>query len=141
MSTILLPSYAFSSTSNAKLDTCDLRLQSVFRAVIEIRDCSIICGVRGRDEQNEAFRTGNSEKEWPFSLHNTEDPMLLVKAVDVYPYPIDLYDKRRFDHFAGIVLGVAFGMGIDLTWGGDWDSDLDLNEHKLQDLGHYQLRE
>ena len=130
----------FSRASVTKLATCDVRLQSVFHAVIERFDCTIVCGLRTRDEQSEAFRTGNSKKKWPDSKHNVSDGLLFSRAVDVAPYPINWKDLDRFRLFGGYVLGTADQLGIALRWGGDWDSDKDLNDQTFNDLAHFELK-
>jgi peptidoglycan LD-endopeptidase CwlK len=30
-------------------------------------------------------------------------------------------------------------MGIEIRWGGDWDGDGDLSDHKFNDLPHFEL--
>ncbi len=60
-------------------------------------------------------------------------------AVDIAPYPIDWKDHKRFYYLAGIVKGVASQMGIKVRWGGDWDSDNDLNDQSFMDLGHFEI--
>jgi hypothetical protein len=61
------------------------------------------------------------------------------RAVDVAPYPIDWNDTRRFDHFAGIVVGIAHRSGVKIRWGGNWDRDNDLNDQNFNDLVHFEL--
>ena len=56
------------------------------------------------------------------------------------PYPIDWNDKERFYFFAGYVKGIASQMGIELRWGGDWDSDNQLHDQTFMDLPHFELR-
>jgi peptidoglycan L-alanyl-D-glutamate endopeptidase CwlK len=60
----------------------------------------------------------------------------------VAPYPIDWNDTKRFYHFAGFVLGVAKSskIAIPIRWGGDWDSDNDLNDQTFMDLVHWELK-
>lgn len=127
----------FSQKSLERLNTCHPDLQKVFNKVIENYDCTIICGHRGKDEQDEAVRLGNSKLEWPNSKHN----QLLSLAVDVAPYPLDWNDTSRFYHFAGYVLAVANLMGVKLRWGGDWNGDLKFRDEKFKDLPHFELVE
>lgn len=125
----------FSRQSYDRLQSCDERLVVLFERVVELYDCTILVGHRGKAEQNEAFRTGKSKLEWPNSKHN-DLPSL---AVDVAPYPIDWYDKLRFYHFAGFVLGVAAEQGTRIRWGGDWDGDHDLTDQTFMDLVHFEI--
>lgn len=127
--------YKFSSKSKAQLLTCHPELQRLFREVIKGYDCTIIQGHRGKEEQDEYFRTGKSKLEWPLSKHN-KNPSL---GVDVAPYPIDWNDLNRFYHFGGYVKGVADQLDINIRWGGDWDGDNDLNDQTFNDLVHFEL--
>lgn len=131
----------FSDSSGFHLRTCDGQLQTLFKAVVETYDCTVIEGVRPREIQNEYFRTGRSRVEWPNSKHNCVDEAFCSRAADVAPCPIDWNDTKRFYHFAGFVLGVATELDILLRWGGDWDSDYDLNDQRFMDLVHFELLE
>lgn len=120
---------SFSTKSEAKLLTCDHRLQALFREVIKHVDCTILQGHRGREEQTLYFETGKSEKPWPMSSHNTTPS----RAVDVAPYPIDWNDIARFQAFAAIVKECAARLGIKVRWGGDFPH--------FKDYPHWELAE
>ena len=128
----------FGKESTEQLATCHPLLQKVFNEVIKHVDCSILEGHRGEALQNKYFREGKSGKQYPHGEHNKTPSY----AVDAMVYPIDWSDKgiTRQCLFAGFVLGIAKGMGIELTWGGDWDSDYNLREHSLFDTPHFQLK-
>ena len=130
----------FSKRSNERLATCRQDLQCLFHEVIKHFDCTIICGYRSQEEQERAFMEGKSKLRFPDSKHN-QIPSL---AVDVAPYDkdlknIDWQDIRRMYLFAGFVLGVASQMGIDIRWGGDWDSDTDIKDNSFNDLVHFEI--
>lgn len=127
----------FSQRSLDKLETCHEDLQRLFKEVVKHFDCTILQGTRGEEEQNEYFAKGLSKVKFPNSEHNS----LPSKAVDVAPYPIDWNDKERFYYFAGVVKGIALSMGINIRWGGDWDSDNDLKDQTFNDLPHYEIKE
>lgn len=127
----------FSAKSEERLATCHPDLQKIFNTVIKTYDCTVVCGHRSKDEQDEAVRTGNSKVSWPNSKHNS----LPSKAVDVVPFPVDWNDTSRFYHFAGYVLAVANLMGVKLRWGGDWNGDLKFRDEKFKDLPHFELVE
>jgi len=74
----------FSAISRERLETCDERLQRVFREVVKYFDCSILEGHRGQAEQHRDFMTGKSKVDWPNGKHNK----MPSKAVDAMPYPI-----------------------------------------------------
>jgi peptidoglycan L-alanyl-D-glutamate endopeptidase CwlK len=62
-------------------------------------------------------------------------------AVDLAPYPIDWDRLRSFDLLAGVGIGVASEMGIlkYMTWGGDWNRNMDVYDNDFNDLGHFQI--
>ena len=126
----------FGRTSRKRLESCHEDIQYIFNEVVKHYDCSIVCGYRGKKEQNEAYSKGNSKVKYPNGRHNK----LPSIAVDVAPYPIDWADEGRFILFAGFVLGVASQKGISLRWGGDWDSDFDLADNEFDDLVHFELK-
>ena len=127
----------WSRESHDRLATAHPQLQAIFNTVIGDFDCTVIVGFRNEAAQEEAFRTGHSTKQWPFSKHNVSPAI----AVDVAPYPVNWKDIRRFDYFSGFVMGVAKQLGFDLRWGGDWDQDTDLLDQNFNDLAHFELVE
>jgi len=80
------------------LSTVHTDLQDVFLEVIKHIDCTILCGHRDEEEQNNAFHEGKSKLKYPQSDHN-KAPSL---ALDGAPYPIDWRNTKRFYYFAGI---------------------------------------
>lgn len=111
----------------SNLKTCHPDLQRLFLAVIQYRDCSILCGHRTEAEQNAAYAVGNSRAKWGKSKHNTSPS----KAVDVMPYPIDWQNKEGMFVFAGFVLGMAACMNIKIKWGGDFSGFFDGPHYEL----------
>lgn len=118
----------FSNRSMSILETCDHRLQALFNTVIIEHDCSILCGYRGKEEQNYLESIGKSQLRFPKSKHNTSPSC----AVDVAPYPIDWNDIDRFVRFGQSVKIIAAAMRIPIVWGGDWVSF-------KGDYPHYEL--
>lgn len=129
--------YRFGKTSKRRLTTCHTDLQRLFNEVIKYYDCSILCGYRSEEKQNEAYSEGRSTVEWPNSKHNVYPSI----AVDVAPYPIDWDELRRFYMFVGIVRGVAAMMGINIRCGADWDGDMEVKDQNFHDLPHVELIE
>lgn len=125
----------FSQKSLNKLSQCHPKLQQLFLEVIKEHDCTVICGYRGKAEQDEAYYNGTSRVKWPNGKHN-HFPSL---AVDVWPYP---YPRTKngeldsnsvaWDNFAAIVLKKAQELQIDIVWGGSWDT--------FKDKPHYELK-
>ncbi|GEK12574.1 M15 family metallopeptidase [Aliivibrio fischeri] len=128
--------HKFSPISATRLASCHPQLQTVFTKVLEICDCSILCGHRTEAEQN-ALPNSNTQVRFPNSKHNS----VPSKAVDATPYPYDEDDRERFSYFAGIVIGVGASMGIAIRWGGDWDKDNELKDNGFDDLMHFELVE
>tara|TARA_Y100000004_G_scaffold4519_1_gene5385 strand:- start:71 stop:469 length:399 start_codon:yes stop_codon:yes gene_type:complete len=126
---------SFGAKSKANLSECHPDLQKVFNKVIQSYDCSVIEGYRGREEQDAAFHSGKSKLQYPKSKHNRQPAL----AADVIPYPVDWDDTKQFYHFAGFVQGIAEEMGIQIRWGGDWNSNRLFEDQSFHDLPHYEL--
>jgi len=107
----------------------------IFFKLIENYDVSIVCGYRGPEDQNAAFDSKNSKVQWPNSKHNDAPSM----AVDVIPYPSGWANVYQFYHMAGHIQAIADMYGIEIRWGGDWDSDDVLDDQTFMDLGHFEL--
>tara|TARA_R100000656_G_scaffold124707_1_gene103571 strand:- start:1862 stop:2254 length:393 start_codon:yes stop_codon:yes gene_type:complete len=127
----------FSKRSLKRLETCDERLQKLFKEVVKIFDCTVIEGHRGKEKQNKAFDEGKSKLRYPKGNHNK----IPSTAVDVAPYPINWKDRERFTYFAGFVKGIASSMGLVIRWGGDWDNDTFVHDNRFDDLPHYEIKE
>lgn len=125
----------FGDRSKANIETVHPDLKRLFEEVVKTYDCSIICGYRGEDAQNYAYSIGSSRVTWPNSKHNIH----LSSAIDVVPWPLDWENKKRFYHFAGYVWRVAESMGILVSWGGDWNRNLNLDDQNFFDLPHWEL--
>ena len=133
----------FSEISKAKLRTCHRDLQILFEYVITEYDCTVVCGHRGEQEQNEAYENGYSQLQWPNSKHNSTPS----KAVDVVPYEVTGLDwgKLQSAHFAGFVLGVASRLLQNniiyhkIRCGVDWDGDNDIDDTKFWDSSHFEI--
>ena len=93
----------FSQKSLARLGTCHGDLQRLFMEVVKTHDCSVLCGHRGKDEQDEAYALGHSKAQWPDSKHNS----LPSHAVDVAPWPVDWFAEARWREFAEHVKATA----------------------------------
>ena len=118
----------------------DNRLQMVAWRVIDIIDFRVLEGRRSKERQNRLYEQGKSKLQWPDGKHNVTKPGQLAKAYDLAPYPIDWKDTSRFYMLGGIVKAVAHEMGVNIRWGGDWDSDNDLGDQSFNDLVHFEVR-
>jgi peptidoglycan L-alanyl-D-glutamate endopeptidase CwlK len=124
----------FSMQSKVRLAGCHPKLQELFNEVIKTYDCSILCGYRGKVEQDKAVMGGMSKTPFPTSKHNKIPSM----AVDAAPYPVDWKDEKRFAHFAGYVKATADRLGIKIRWGNDWDQDGYTRDETFHDMPHFE---
>lgn len=126
----------FSARSQSRLNTCHPDLIRLFEAVIaDGHDCTVIEGHRGKDAQDEAFRTGKSKKQWPNGKHNSTPS----QAVDVMPFPIDWVNRAQHVAFAKAVFAKADELGIKVRWGGDFNMDGNWTNDSLIDRPHWEL--
>lgn len=121
----------FSARSQLHLATCHPELQRLFNEAIKRRDCTVLCGHRTKEDQNEAFLKGNSKLSWPRSKHN-KMPSL---AVDVMPYPLKWDDVKGHDEFADFIKHLAIELGIKVRWGGDFKGFRDVPHWELTEIG------
>ena len=129
----------FGSKSMSRLNTCNEQLKVLFKAVVKDFDCSVTEGYRNEETQNRYYDEGRSKVKYPLGNHNHQPS----RAVDVYPFPIDVKDRDRFHFFAGYVRAVADQLGIKIRWGGNWRNDLNIGfrRNKFDDLVHFELVE
>lgn len=134
--------FNFSKSSREKLSTCRIDLQRLFLEIIKFYDCKILIGYRTEEEQNVAYHTKKSKVLYPHSKHN----FIPSLAVDVIPYfenppHIRWHDIKKFYHFGGYVQAIADTLRIKIRWGGNWDSDDELNDQSFNDLVHFEIKE
>lgn len=110
---------SFSGRSRANLQTCEDDLITLFNAVIEKYDCTVLQGHRSMEEQKQLFRDGKTKTLASKHLHSPS------KAVDVMPYPIDWEDIQGQHEFAAVVLATAVELGIKVKWGGHFKTFYD----------------
>lgn len=126
----------FGKTSQRRLDTCHEEFKEVMPKVlaqlpftcpdtgIVIVDCGIISGYRGEDEQEEAYRLGNSKAKFGESKHNTNPS----EACDTLPMIDGKYvwnNKVLHKAYAALVLDTAWHCGYKWKWGGDFKNFYD----------------
>lgn len=128
----------FSKSSEQRLASVDSRLVEALRIAILHVDFAIVCGHRGKEEQNAAHAAGKSKLKWPESKHNTKPS----KAVDICPTTggkLDWNNANRFKHIGFFILGILAAKGTKARLGGDWDRDFDTADEKFVDLPHIEL--
>jgi peptidoglycan L-alanyl-D-glutamate endopeptidase CwlK len=132
--------YSYGKTSEARLSTCSEAVQRVMRRAAKYLNISILCGVRGEQEQEAAFNSGASKVRWPDSDHNT----IPSDAVDAGIYRPDIRNVDYDDHAAfgtlnGVVQVCAEEEGCVAIWGHDWDHDNNYKEHDFKDRPHWLI--
>ena len=130
---------AFGSTSRKNLAECHPQLQKLFKEVIKHWDCAVIDGARSHAEQVKNVQRGVSKTMASKDLRQADG---FSHAADVGPYPVlwnDPQYARECLFFGGFVLGIAAKLGLKVRYGGDWDSDKDLNDQTFNDLVHFEL--
>jgi peptidoglycan L-alanyl-D-glutamate endopeptidase CwlK len=120
-----MPSFSKRSTDN--LATCHRDLQKVAHEAIKHFDFVVICGHRGKAEQQKAFREKKSKLQWPLSHHNK----LPSLAMDCVPHPVDWNDKAAFEELAKVMKAAAEKVGVRITWGGSWKDFVDMPHWEL----------
>ncbi len=142
--------YSYGESSQAQLNSCTRELRIVANTVIQWVDVSIIEGLRDTERQQALFADGKSTLDGITrrSKHQPNDNGE-SEALDFMPYPgtqhfISIWDERpdnykRWALHAGIWLAAGWQHGIELRWGGDWDSDGSASNQTFHDLPHIEL--
>lgn len=103
-----------------KLETCDPRIIKLVKQLATQMDILVVCGHRTKEEQNDAFKRGNSKLKWPKSGHNNWPS----KAVDLAPYPdgkLDWNNTAGFESMQEKAREIAAILKIELKPVISWD--------------------
>ena len=125
--------FRFGKKSKERLKGVDARLVSVLNELIKIMDVTIIEGVRSSERQEELLKQGLSKVKYSKHMEG--------KAVDLAPYPIDWDDLERYYYMGGMIRGIGKELGINVRWGGDWDSDGNIRDQSFNDLVHVEIKD
>ena len=125
--------YKFGKRSRERLKGVDSRLVNVLNELIKIMDVTIIEGLRSKERQEQLLAQGKTKTKYSKHIEG--------KAVDLAPYPIDWEDREMFHYMGGMLRGLGKAMGVNIRWGGDWDSDGDINDNKFDDLVHVEIKD
>jgi len=123
----------FGKRSKERLKGVNAKLVNVLNQLIKIMDVTIIEGLRTESRQNELVDQGKSKTKYSKHLEG--------RAVDLAPYPIDWEDRERFHYMGGMIRGIGQQMGVDIRWGGDWDSDGEIKDNGFDDLVHVEIKD
>ena len=122
----------FGRKSKEKLKGVDAKLVNVANELIKLMDVTVIEGLRSQERQNELVAEGKSKTK--FGKH------VAGKALDLAPYPINWKDRERFHYMGGLIRGIGHSLGVNIRWGGDWDSDGEIADNNFDDLVHVEIK-
>ena len=125
--------YKFGKRSRERLKGVDTRLVNVLNELIKIMDVTIIEGLRSKERQEQLLAQGKTKTKYSKHIEG--------KAVDLAPYPINWDDREMFHYMGGMLRGLGKAMGVNIRWGGDWDSDGDIHDNKFDDLVHVEIKD
>lgn len=129
---IISPMPHFGKKSKERLKGVDNKLIKVLNELIKIIDVTIIEGVRSSERQEKLLKQGATKVKYSKHMEG--------KAVDLAPYPIDWDDLERFYYMGGMIRGIGKELGINVRWGGDWDSDGNIRDQSFNDLVHVEIK-
>lgn len=130
--------YQFSSKSLERLSTVNPLLQDIMKEAIKVSPIDfgipLYGGLRTAKQQNQLFKDGKSKCDGIKikSYHQSGN------AVDVYAYVNGhaSWDDVHLGIIAGVVLSVADRKGVNLRWGGTFES----NEFHGWDKPHFEIK-
>jgi len=125
--------YKFGRRSRERLKGVDVRLVNVLNELIKMMDVTIIEGLRSAERQKELLAKGATKVKYSKHMEG--------KAVDLSPYPIDWENRDGFYYMGGMIRGIAKQMGVNVRFGGDWDSDGDTKDNSFDDLVHVEIKD
>jgi|CXWL01.1.fsa_nt_gi peptidoglycan L-alanyl-D-glutamate endopeptidase CwlK len=131
--------------SRLKLRSCDLRLQKIVENVIPKLPwgITVIYGFRNKDDQELAFRQGNTKLHYPKSKHNRTPSLAVDVAPMIIPGKIDWNDIESFKFLGAVMLDEAKYLGVILRWGADWNMNGVISEKGTfeWDFPHFEIVE
>lgn len=129
------------------LHQCHRDLRDLFMHVDDIVQVEILPStIRTLEQQKKFVADGTSKTMNSLHLITPEHPF--SRAVDAGPWPHvwpvegtkDFWkDWARLYYFAGVVMATAKIMGINVRYGGDWNSDFNIKNEKFYDGVHFEL--
>ena len=138
--------YRWGRSSKRRLKRlCDDGVRVMNRALsYGIIDFAIICTVRGKTDQNNAYnaKPQASKLKWPHGKHNVFRYYEKSKAVDAAPVINGKisWDESQCMLLTGIILAAAKEENVDATSGANWDRDGEfLTDQDFDDICHTQF--
>lgn len=155
--------FALGTRSQANLAGVHPHLRAVVERAIQLtrQDFTVVEGVRSKERMWEIFGQGRTRAEcraagvpesyarpgenrvtWlrnPLNSNHRRMPDGFGHAVDIYPFPYDHKDLRKFDEIALAMMSAAVELGIRIRWGADWDMDGKPRERGESDSPHFEI--
>lgn len=126
--------HKFSKSSIEKLEKLHPDLRKVVYRALELsrRDFGVSETLRTVQRQKEMVASGKSQ-----TMHSRhipgENESGECEAVDIYAYVGKVtYEPKYYRSIAKAMFEASFELGIEIEWGGMWES--------LNDMPHYQLK-
>jgi peptidoglycan L-alanyl-D-glutamate endopeptidase CwlK len=131
--------YFLGRTSEKRLSTCHPKIQLIVRDMIKHSriDVGVICGFRGKEDQEKAFDDKVSKAHWGQSPHNFmwgDKPCSLAVDLAAYSDKIKNYlwnDEESFQILKQQMMNSANKFGVKLKWGGDFTN--------FKDMPHFEI--
>ena len=127
-----MSTYKFSNSSKKKLTECDDALVQVMTLALTLSKYDFGIGetLRSIKAQQENVASGASltmeSRHLPNAFGESE-----AADIKIYVNGIITWEPKYFRKVAGAVFKAAFILGIEIEWGGHWES--------LNDMPHFQL--
>lgn len=115
-----------------RLKECHPDIQRLIERVNQLYPIQVICGYRGKEDQDKAFAENKSKLKFPDSKHNKR-PSLAVDIVpdpDQNPKTIDWTDFDEWEVMCETVAQIADELNIKIRLGRDF---------KFKDYPHFEL--
>ena len=136
-------SYALGARSLARLEGVHPDLVRVVKRAIEItaQDFMVTEGLRTLARQKDLYAQGRT-KPGPVVTWTLKSKHIDGLAVDLVPFndgKPDWTAGKNFDEIAKAMHDAAEELGVQITWGADWDRDGNPRERGESDSPHFQL--
>jgi len=87
-------------------------------------DFTVIEGLRTKERQAELLKQGFTR--------TMNSRHIIGQAVDIVPLPVDWNNPKPFGLVAAAMKKAAAELGVKITWGGDWQSFVDLPHYQIE---------
>lgn len=133
--------YTLSERSLKRMEGVESDLQKVVQMAIGRTPVDFgvawLGGFRTPEEQNQLFKDGHSKCDGYAKLSKHQ----FGEAVDlqVFVGGTAVKSEKMQCVVAGVVASCACALGVNIRWGGDWDSDGDMRDNTFNDLYHFEI--